>query len=65
MSITTTIRVTRPARDALNELAARRGETLTETVTRAVRLLEQEFIGQDLSEPLRDDEQAWLDADAG
>ncbi|MFT3887072.1 MAG: hypothetical protein QM713_02755 [Arachnia sp.] len=65
MSTTTTIRVTRPARDALNDLAARRGETLTDTITRAVRLLEQDAIGQELSEPLRDDEQAWLDADAG
>ena len=65
MSDTTTIRVSRAARDALNQMAAKRGETLTHTVSRAVRLLEQESIGGDLSAPLREDEVAWLDADAG
>lgn len=65
MSETTTIRVSRSTRDALNELALRRGETLTDTVDRAVKLLEQEAIGVDLSVPLRDDERDWLDADAG
>lgn len=65
MGNTTTIRVTRTTRDALHELAAKRGESLTEVVARAARLLEQEAIGQDLSAPLRDDELAWLDADAG
>lgn len=65
MSDTTTIRVTRAARDTLNELAARRGETLTDTVSRATRLLEQESIGRELTARLRDDELAWLGADAG
>lgn len=65
MSDTTTIRVTRDTRDALNDLAARRGETLTDAVARAVRLLEQETIGLDLATPLHDDELVWLDADAG
>ncbi|MGO1739374.1 MAG: hypothetical protein ACTHYM_10260 [Actinomycetaceae bacterium] len=65
MSETTTIRVSRAARDALKDLAARRGENLTDTVSRAVRLLEQEAIGRDLSAPLGDDELAWLNADAG
>jgi hypothetical protein len=65
MRDTTTIRVSRADRDALNDLAAKRGETLTDTVSRAVRLLEQESIGADLSAPLREDEVAWLDADAG
>jgi hypothetical protein len=65
MSDTTTIRVSRAARDALNDLAAKRGETLADTVSRAVRLLEQEVIGADLSAPLREDELDWLDADAG
>lgn len=65
MSDTTTIRVSRAVRDALNDLAARRGESLIDTVSRAARLLEQEVIGHDLSAPLRDDELAWLDADAG
>lgn len=65
MSNTTTIRVSRATRDALNSLAARRGEPLTDTASRATRLLEQETIGRDLSAPLREDELAWLDADAG
>lgn len=65
MTDTTTIRVSRETRDFLNDLAARRGESLTDTVSRGARLLEQEAIGQDLSEPLREDETAWLDADAG
>jgi hypothetical protein len=65
MSDTTTIRVSRAARDALNDLAAKRGETLADTVSRAVRLLEQEVIAADLSAPLREDELDWLDADAG
>jgi len=65
MSDSTTIRVSRAARDALKDLAAKRGETLADTVSRAVRLLEQEVIGADLSAPLREDELDWLDADAG
>lgn len=64
MSDTTTIRISRATRDILNDLAARRGESLTETVSRGARLLEQETIGRDLSMPLRDDELTWLDADA-
>ncbi|MDP9822808.1 hypothetical protein [Nocardioides massiliensis] len=65
MADTTTIRVSRAARDSLNELAAKRGETLTDTVSRAVRLLQQEAMGVDLAVALREDETAWLDADAG
>lgn len=65
MSDTTTIRVSRATREVLNELAHRRGESLTDTVARAARLLEQEIIGGDLSAPLRDDELGWLDAEAG
>lgn len=65
MGDTTTIRVSRATRDILNDLAVRRGEALTDTVARGARLLEQEAIGCDLSMPLRDDEVAWLDADAG
>lgn len=65
MSETTTIRVSRTTRDALHELAIKRGETVADTVARAARLLEQEVIGRDLSVPLRADEINWLDADAG
>ncbi len=62
---TTTIRVSTSTRDAVNDLAARLGQTVTATVDRAVRLLEQEAIGIDLAASLRDDELEWLDADAG
>ena len=62
---TTTIRVSVSTRDAINGLAARRGQTVAAMVDRAVRLLEQEAIGLDLAASLRDDELEWLDADAG
>lgn len=65
MADTTTIRVSRATRDLLNDLAARRGQTVSDTVSRATRLLQQEVIGRDLAAPLRDDETAWLDAEAG
>ena len=65
MSETTTIRIRRTTRDALNDLAARRGESLIDTASRAARLLEQELISERLSAPLREDEREWLDADAG
>lgn len=52
-------------RDTLNGLADRLGQSVTSTVDRAVRLLEQEAMGNDLAAPLRDDELEWLDADAG
>ncbi len=65
MTGTTTIRVDRATRDVLNELAARRGQSVSATVDRAVRLLTQEIIGTDLRAPLREDEEDWLDADAG
>ena len=64
MADTTTIRVSRETRDALAELAARQGQTLSDAVAVATRLLQQESIGRELSVPLRDDETAWLDADA-
>jgi len=65
VSETTTIRVSRATRDTLNDLAARRGESVADTVSHGARLLIQETIGHNLSVPLRDDERAWLDADAG
>lgn len=60
---TTTIRVTKTTRDALNRLASQRNETLTETVSRGVRLLQQEQLGADLSQPLEPEELEWQDAD--
>ncbi|MGO3363464.1 MAG: hypothetical protein ACTIL2_13580 [Corynebacterium sp.] len=43
----------------------RRGETVAAATARAARLLEQEVMAEELASPLRDDERAWLDADAG
>ncbi|MGO1949905.1 MAG: hypothetical protein ACTH1D_09735 [Mycobacteriaceae bacterium] len=65
MGDTTTIRVSRTTRDALGDLAMRRGETVAAATARAARLLEQEVMAEELASPLRDDERAWLDADAG
>ena len=65
MSDTTTIRVDRVTHEELKRLAAHRHSTVTETVSRAVRLLRQDEIGQELDEPLTDDETDWLDADLG
>lgn len=65
MSDTTTIRISRTTHDELRRQADRRHQTVGETVSRAVRLLQQEAIGRDLAEPLSDDESSWLDADAG
>lgn len=65
MSDTTTIRVDRATHEELKRLAAQRDSTVTETVARAVRLLRQDEIGQELGEPLTRDETDWLDADLG
>lgn len=66
MADTTTIRVDRATHEELKRLAAHRQSTVTETVTRAVRLLRQDEIGQQLGgRELSDDETAWLDADLG
>lgn len=65
MSETTTIRVTRATREELRQLAAHREESMADTVARAVRLLRQDEMGQELARPLTDEEVAWLDADAG
>lgn len=65
MSDTTTIRVDRATHEELKRLAAHRHSTVTETVARAVRLLRQDEIGQELGEALTDDEIAWLDDDLG
>lgn len=65
MSDTTTIRVDRATHEELKRLAAHRHSTVIETVSRAVRLLRQDEIGQELDEPLTDDETDWLDADPG
>lgn len=65
MSDSTTIRVSRSTRDALNRIAAESGTTVADTVARGARLLQQERMGADLSQALRPDEVEWLDVDAG
>jgi len=62
---TTTVRVARATREELRRLAAHREESVADTVARAVRLLRQDEMGQELARPLTDEEVAWLDADAG
>jgi predicted transcriptional regulator len=64
MKETTTVRVDRATRDELRRLARHRNATVADTVARAVRLLRQEAMGQELAEPLADEELDWLDADA-
>lgn len=65
MRETTTVRVDRATHEELKRLARQRGSTVAETVARAVRVLRQEQMGQDLARPLADDESDWLDADVG
>ncbi|HEX9888324.1 MAG TPA: hypothetical protein VGA69_02515 [Nitriliruptorales bacterium] len=45
--------------------AERRGETIDSVAAAALRALRQNEMGQQLAEPLRDDERGWLDADLG
>lgn len=65
MADTTTIRITRKTHDDLRLIAAASHQTVADTVARGVRLLQQERIGHDLSQPLTEEEVDWLDADAG
>lgn len=62
MSETTTIRVDRATNEQLKRLAQGRQATVAETVARAVQLLRQEQMGDELSAPLSDEEAEWLDA---
>jgi predicted transcriptional regulator len=65
MSETTTVRVDRATHEELKRLARERNSTVAETVARAVRVLRQEQMGQELAAPLTDGESEWLDADLG
>lgn len=65
MSETTTVRVDRATHEELKRLARERNSTVAETVARAVRVLRQEGMGEDLARPLADEESDWLDADLG
>ena len=61
----TNVRIDASTHDDLKRLAAELKTTVGNTVTLAVRALLQERIGADLREPLRDDEEIWLDAEFG
>ncbi len=65
MRDTTTIRVNRATHEELKRLARQHESTVTETVSRAVRLLRQEEMGRQLAEPLGSDEDGCLNADLG
>jgi len=65
MGETTTIRVQRSTHEELKRLARDRRASVADTVARAVRLLRQEQIGQELARPLEGEETEWLDADLG
>lgn len=65
MPPTTTIRIARSTHDALKRLAHDQHSTVADTVARAVRLLRQEQMGQDLAQPVDPSEADWLDAPLG
>jgi len=61
----TSVRIDGDTHEDLKRLAGELGLTVGSTVTLAVRTLRQDLSGQQLAQPLRDDETAWLDADLG
>lgn len=65
MSDTTTVRIDRETHRELQRIAARERLSITDAVSRAVRLLSQERMGKQLAAPLTDEDKAWLDADFG
>lgn len=62
---TTSVRIDGETHDELKRLAGELGTTVGRTVTLAVRALRQDRVGEQLAQPLRDDETAWLDAELG
>ncbi len=61
----TSVRIDGETHDELKRLADELGTTVGHTVSLAVRALRQDRVGEQLAQPLRDDETAWLDADLG
>ncbi len=61
----TSVRIDVQTHEELKRLAKDLGTTVGHTVTLAVRALRQDHVGDQLGQPLRDDETAWLDADLG
>lgn len=65
MANTRMLRVSERTHEGFKREAERRGDTIDRVAAAALRALRQKEIGLQLAEPLRDDEQAWLDADLG
>jgi hypothetical protein len=65
MANTRMLRVSERTHEGFKREAERRGDTIDSVAAAALRALRQKEIGLQLAEPLRDDEQAWLDADLG
>lgn len=61
----TSVRIDTVTHEELKRLATELNTTVGNTVSLAIRALRQDRVGQDLSEPLGEDEAAWLDGDLG
>lgn len=61
----TSVRIDNETHEELKRLANELGATVGRTVTLAVCALRQDRVAEQLTQPLRDDETAWLDADLG
>ena len=61
----TSVRIDADTHEDLKRLARDLGTTVGHTVTLAVRALRQDRVGDQLAQPLRADEAAWLDAELG
>lgn len=61
----TSVRIDAATHEELKRLATELNTTVGNTVSLAIRALRQDRIGEDLRQPLRKDETAWLDADLG
>ncbi len=61
----TSVRIDVETHEDLKRLARDLGTTVGHTVTLAIRSLRQDRVGDQLAQPLRADETAWLDADLG
>ena len=61
----TSVRIDADTHEDLKRLAHDLGTTVGHTVTLAVRALRQDRVGDQLAQPLRVDETAWLDAELG
>lgn len=61
----TSVRINAETHEELKQLAHDLDTTVGHAVTLAVRALRQDRVGEQLAQPLRADETAWLDAGPG